>query len=109
MASDARRAGLAATSDSDGTNATPMAIYMDYAATTPVDPAVVQAMVACMGLDGDFGNSGSATHEFGRRAAAKVDTARMQVASLLGTCGRNHFHVRGDGVEQPGGPWGRPW
>src|SRR5262249_32023673 len=55
----------------------------DYAATTPVDPAVVQAMAACMGLDGDFGNSGSATHEFGRRAAARVDAARAQVASLI--------------------------
>jgi cysteine desulfurase len=59
-------------------------IYLDYAATTPVDPAVVEAMAACMGLDGDFGNSGSATHEFGRRAAARVDAARAQVASLLG-------------------------
>jgi cysteine desulfurase len=58
-------------------------IYLDYAATTPVDPAVVQAMTVCMGLDGDFGNPGSATHEFGRRAAARVDTARAQVASLI--------------------------
>jgi cysteine desulfurase len=59
-------------------------IYLDYAATTPVDPAVAQAMITCMGVDGDFGNSGSATHEFGRRAAARVATARAQVASLLG-------------------------
>ena len=59
-------------------------IYLDYAATTPIDPAVVQAMTTCMGLDGDFGNSGSATHEFGRRAAARVDAARAQVASLIG-------------------------
>ena len=59
-------------------------IYLDYAATTPIDPAVVQAMTTCMGLDGDFGNSGSATHEFGRRAAARVEAARAQVASLLG-------------------------
>src|SRR3954447_24180321 len=58
-------------------------IYMDYAATTPVDPAVVRAMTTCMGLDGDFGNSGSATHEFGRRAAARVGHARAQVAELL--------------------------
>jgi cysteine desulfurase len=58
-------------------------IYLDYAATTPVDPAVVQAMNACMGPDGDFGNSGSATHRFGRRAAARVDHARAEVASLL--------------------------
>ena len=59
-------------------------IYLDYAATTPIDPAVVQAMTTCMDLDGDFGNSGSATHEFGRRAAARVEAARAQVASLLG-------------------------
>ncbi|MBV8804789.1 MAG: aminotransferase class V-fold PLP-dependent enzyme, partial [Sinobacteraceae bacterium] len=58
-------------------------IYLDYAATTPVDPAVVQAMSACMGPDGDFGNPGSATHRFGRRAAARVDVARAQVAALL--------------------------
>jgi cysteine desulfurase len=58
-------------------------IYLDYAATTPVDPAVVQAMTACMGPDGDFGNSGSSTHRFGHRAAARVDKARAAVAALL--------------------------
>jgi cysteine desulfurase len=58
-------------------------IYLDYAATTPVDPAVVQAMTACMGPDGDFGNSGSSTHRFGHRAAARVDKARAEVAALL--------------------------
>jgi cysteine desulfurase len=58
-------------------------IYLDYAATTPVDPAVMRAMNACMGPEGDFGNPGSATHRFGRQAAARVDTARAQVASLL--------------------------
>ena len=66
-----------------GTSATLRPIYLDYAATTPVDPAVVRAMMACLSLEGDFGNSGSATHEFGRRAAARVDGARAQVASLL--------------------------
>jgi cysteine desulfurase len=40
-------------------------------------------MNACMGPEGDFGNSGSATHRFGRRAAARVDVARAQVAALL--------------------------
>ena len=58
-------------------------IYLDYAATTPVDPVVMRAMNACMGPEGDFGNPGSATHRFGRRAAARVETARAQVASLL--------------------------
>jgi cysteine desulfurase len=58
-------------------------VYLDYAATTPVDPAVVQAMNACMGPEGDFGNPGSATHRFGHRAAARVEAARAQVAALL--------------------------
>jgi cysteine desulfurase len=61
----------------------PDPIYLDYAATTPVDPAVAQAMAACLSLDGDFGNPASAAHVFGRRAAARVETARAQVAALL--------------------------
>jgi cysteine desulfurase len=59
-------------------------VYLDYAATTPVDPAVAEAMVACLTLEGDFGNAGSATHVFGRRAAARVEVARTQVATLIG-------------------------
>ncbi|MDB6090523.1 MAG: IscS subfamily cysteine desulfurase [Gammaproteobacteria bacterium] len=59
-------------------------LYLDYAATTPVDPAVVQAMAGCLTLEGDFGNAASATHVFGRRAAARVETARLQVATLIG-------------------------
>jgi cysteine desulfurase len=61
----------------------PEVIYLDYAATTPIDPAVAQAMISCMGPDGDFGNAGSATHRFGHRAAARVEAARVQVAGLL--------------------------
>jgi cysteine desulfurase len=58
-------------------------IYLDYAATTPVDPAVARAMFACMGPEADFGNAGSVTHAFGHRAAAHVEKARAQVAALL--------------------------
>ena len=58
-------------------------IYLDYAATTPVDPAVATAMMACLTEGGDFGNA-SSTHVFGRRAAARVETARAQVAALIG-------------------------
>ncbi len=58
-------------------------VYLDYAATTPVDPAVVRSMVTCLGPDGDFGNSGSATHRYGRHAAVRVEEARAQVAALL--------------------------
>jgi cysteine desulfurase len=58
-------------------------IYLDYAATTPVDPAAAHAMSACLGEDGAFGNASSATHEFGRRAAEVVAKARAQVAAFI--------------------------
>lgn len=58
-------------------------VYLDYAATTPVDAHVVQAMSVCLGTDGDFGNPASAAHPFGRRAAARIETARAQVAALI--------------------------
>ena len=59
-------------------------VYLDYAATTPVDPAVAKAMFACLIEAGEFGNASSATHEFGKRAAARVEIARAQVAALIG-------------------------
>lgn len=59
-------------------------VYLDYAATTPVDPAVAKAMIGCLTLEGDFGNAASATHAFGWRAAARIETARAQVAALIG-------------------------
>ena len=58
-------------------------IYLDYAATTPVDPRVAKQMAACLTLDGAFGNPASTTHEFGWQAAKLVETARQQIASLL--------------------------
>lgn len=59
-------------------------IYLDYAATTPVDPAVAARMAECLTAAGDFGNASSATHVFGQRAAARIGTARAQVAALIG-------------------------
>jgi cysteine desulfurase len=58
-------------------------IYLDYAATTPVDPRVATAMSGCLTLDGDFGNAAS-IHGFGRAAAARSERARVQVAGLIG-------------------------
>ena len=58
-------------------------VYLDYAATTPVDPVVAKAMFASLTEAGEFGNASSATHDFGRRAAARVETARAQVAALI--------------------------
>jgi cysteine desulfurase len=60
-----------------------MPIYLDYAATTPLDPEVVRAMSECLTLAGDFGNPSSA-HQFGHAAAARVARARAQVAMLIG-------------------------
>jgi len=57
-------------------------IYLDYHATTPADPRVVEAMLPF--FSGQFGNAASRTHAFGWRAAEAVDTARAQVAALVG-------------------------
>ncbi|MGI5864089.1 MAG: cysteine desulfurase family protein [Myxococcales bacterium] len=56
-------------------------IYLDYNATTPIHPAVVDAMLPY--LREHFGNPSSG-HIYGRRAKAAVERAREQVASLLG-------------------------
>ncbi|WP_293266864.1 IscS subfamily cysteine desulfurase [Neptunomonas sp.] len=58
-------------------------IYFDYSATTPVDPRVAEKMVACLTLDGNFGNPASRSHLFGWKAEDAVETARKQVADLL--------------------------
>jgi cysteine desulfurase len=58
-------------------------IYLDYMATTPVDPRVAEAMQACLCLSGCFGNPASNTHRFGYEAKRKVEHARAQVASLI--------------------------
>jgi len=58
-------------------------LYLDYAATTPVDRAVARAMSGCLTADGDFGNP-SSTHAYGRAAAARIAQARAQVAALVG-------------------------
>ena len=58
-------------------------IYLDYAATTPVDPRVAEAMCACLTLDGTFGNPASRSHAFGWKAEEAVEQARAQVAALV--------------------------
>ncbi|GAA1367399.1 cysteine desulfurase family protein [Streptomyces beijiangensis] len=56
-------------------------VYLDHQATTPVDPRVVAAMLPY--LTTEFGNP-SSSHGYGRAAAAAVEAARAQVASLIG-------------------------
>lgn len=58
-------------------------VYLDYSATTPVDPRVAEKMIQCLTLEGNFGNPASRSHVFGWRAEEAVETARQQVADLV--------------------------
>lgn len=58
-------------------------IYLDYAATTPVDPHVADAMSKCLTLDGNFGNPASRSYRFGWMAEEAVDVARNQISDVL--------------------------
>ena len=58
-------------------------IYLDYAATTPVDPQVADAMAACLTLEGNFANPASRSHRFGWMAEEAVENARGQLAKAI--------------------------
>jgi len=58
-------------------------IYLDYSATTPVDPRVAAKMIECLTNEGNFGNPASRSHAFGWKAEEAVENARRQVAELV--------------------------
>ena len=60
-------------------------VYLDHNGTTPVDPAVLKAMLPYLG--DEFGNPSSA-HALGRCARGAVEAARAEVASLIGAYAR---------------------
>lgn len=68
-------------------------IYLDYHATTPVDPRV--ASVVVHHLTDAFGNASSADHAYGDEAEASVDRARAQVAALVGAPARSVVFTSG--------------
>lgn len=70
-------------------------IYLDYMATTPVDPRVKDAMLACLTLDGNFGNAASKTHSYGWRAEEAISNARQQLADLIHANARSILWVSG--------------
>jgi len=69
-------------------------IYLDYAATTPVEPAVAEAMAAVLMPGGSFGNP-SSNHPLGRDALSIVETARQQLADLIGAAPRDLIWTSG--------------
>ena len=58
-------------------------IYLDYSATTPIDPRVAEKMSQCLTSEGNFGNPASRSHQFGWKAEEAVENARRQVADLI--------------------------
>jgi len=68
-------------------------IYMDYNATTPVDPRVLDAMLPY--FQDKFGNSASRNHEFGWVAEEAVEKARDQVGSAIGASGKEIIWTSG--------------
>jgi cysteine desulfurase len=59
-------------------------IYLDYSATTPVDPRVAAKMWGYLTPDGEFGNPASRSHAFGWHAEEAIEQARGEVAALIG-------------------------
>ena len=59
-------------------------VYLDYLSTTPLDAQVAAAMAECLTLDGTFGNPASRSHRYGWEAEMAVETARQQLAALIG-------------------------
>lgn len=92
-----------------------MPIYLDNAATTPVDPRVLDAMLPY--LQGEFGNPASSAHAFGQGAARAVERARAQVAGLVnagitefvwtsGATESNNLAIKGAAFANAGGTKG---
>ncbi|MCY0967022.1 aminotransferase class V-fold PLP-dependent enzyme [Parathalassolituus penaei] len=58
-------------------------VYLDYAATTPVDPRVAEVIMSCLTMDGNFANPASRSHRLGWQAEQAVEVARRQLADTI--------------------------
>ncbi|TCP90110.1 cysteine desulfurase IscS [Cricetibacter osteomyelitidis] len=70
-------------------------IYLDYAATCPVDERVAKKMMEYLTFDGIFGNPASRSHKFGWQAEEAVDVARNHIADLIGADSREIVFTSG--------------
>ena len=70
-----------------------MSIYLDYNASAPIEPRVLDCMIDI--YKNIVGNADSRTHDFGDHARNTVETARKQVASLLGVTPAEVFFTSG--------------
>ena len=70
-----------------------MSVYLDYNATTPIDPRVLDVMIEV--YRNDPGNADSRTHDFGEQARKITEHARKQVAELLGVTPEEAFFTSG--------------
>ena len=82
---------MTAMSQAETTNVDP--VYLDYQATTPVDPRVLDAMLPL--FSDRFGNPHSRQHEVGREAEAEVEAARAQIAALIAAAPREIIFTSG--------------
>ncbi|MGC7589572.1 IscS subfamily cysteine desulfurase [Bisgaard Taxon 46] len=70
-------------------------IYLDYAATCPVDERVAKKMMEYLTVEGNFGNPASRSHKFGWQAEEAVDIARNHIADLIGADSREIVFTSG--------------
>lgn len=70
-----------------------MSVYLDYNATTPIDPRVLDVLIEV--YRNDPGNADSRTHDFGEQARKITENARKQVAELLGVTPEEVFFTSG--------------
>jgi len=72
-----------------------MTIYLDYAATTPVDPRVAAAMIECLTDPSAQANAASSTHGLGLAVHERVEAARGEIAALIGAAPREIVFTSG--------------